>query len=337
MHLTHRPARKRDFQACLNLLCDGFTLSGNRWLFDRLSQTWETLLNGESMVLSVIEDEERPTPERIVGFGATVFVSDEFAAYMRSGAAPYTYVELVRRLVDGRSSILSAEEIRDANSGSGLNLFVLHVEWAGAILDADEVRHVREEILTAFLGMLAGYRLKQILVEPIGFEFLPWACAAGFRERTRFDDYFSHSPQRPDPAHHPYLVGITREEAETGEVGALLRFFLYTEPRLFFAPPRQKILQLAILDKTDEEIAAALGISRETVRKAWSAIYMTAEDAVATWKGEIAPDLLVFRNSTSNPAGPNRTDLATRGAEKKRLLLRYLRHHPEELRPNRKK
>ena len=94
------------------------------------------------------------------------------------------------------------------------------------------------------------------------------------------------------------------------------RLFVYTPPRFYFKPREQALLWHALLDKTDEETAAALGLTVAAVKKRWAGIY----DRVA----DIAPTLF----PDAPEAGP-----AHRGQEKRRHLMRYLRLHPEELRP----
>ena len=72
----------------------------------------------------------------------------------------------------------------------------------------------------------------------------------------------------------------------------------------------------ALLGETDQALATSLGVAAVTVRKRWDSIYSRV--------AEVAPELL------SRAAGGKGTP---RVAEKKRLLLSYLRQHLEELRP----
>ena len=91
------------------------------------------------------------------------------------------------------------------------------------------------------------------------------------------------------------------------------RNFVYTPPRIFFDRRDQEVLQLALSGAPDEEIANNLGVGQPAIAKRWLRIY----DRV----GRRLPNLL--------PATPG----GKRGAEKRRLLLRYLQDHLEELRP----
>jgi hypothetical protein len=72
------------------------------------------------------------------------------------------------------------------------------------------------------------------------------------------------------------------------------------------------------MGETCEKLAAALSISPWTVKKRWSAIY----ERVADVDSELLP-----------PAVANGAHALSRGAERRRYLLNYLRQHLEELRP----
>ncbi len=94
--------------------------------------------------------------------------------------------------------------------------------------------------------------------------------------------------------------------------------FVYTPPRFHFNRSEQVLLRRALMGKTCEDLAASLFISPWTVKKRWHAIY----EQVADIDSELLPPSIADgRHATS------------RGAERRRHLLSYLRQHPEELRP----
>jgi hypothetical protein len=76
------------------------------------------------------------------------------------------------------------------------------------------------------------------------------------------------------------------------------------------------VLARAVLDDSDEEIARELGLSIAAVKKIWRRVHERVDDT--------DPDL-----SVANENKPG----FTRGKEKRRNLIRYLRYHLEELRP----
>lgn len=69
------------------------------------------------------------------------------------------------------------------------------------------------------------------------------------------------------------------------------------------------------MDEGDEDVAEALGVSGDAIRKIWRRIY----ERVAA----VDQDLL---------GGPLERSAVIRGKERRRRLVRYLRYHLEELR-----
>jgi hypothetical protein len=80
----------------------------------------------------------------------------------------------------------------------------------------------------------------------------------------------------------------------------------------------QMLLQHALMGETSDELAASLFISPWTVKKRWHAIYERVAD--------VDRELLL-------PPVANSPDATSRGGERRRHLLYYLRQHLEELRP----
>src|SRR5262249_46616596 len=97
--------------------------------------------------------------------------------------------------------------------------------------------------------------------------------------------------------------------------GSTLAFlFLHPVAQLELRQPEQRMLQLALRQHTDEEIAVLLGWSRAYVRKLWGQIYAELESRSVL------------------PPMPARA-LARRGPAKARLALKFFLEHPQELRP----
>jgi len=93
-----------------------------------------------------------------------------------------------------------------------------------------------------------------------------------------------------------------------------LTLFNVLPPLLGLKPSEQRVALHALLGLTDQQIASFLGLSAETVRKAWVRIFSAAEQA-----------LPAHFTSESTPG--------SRGPEKRRQLLEFFRVHMEELRP----
>jgi DNA-binding CsgD family transcriptional regulator len=142
--------------------------------------------------------------------------------------------------------------------------------------------------------------------------------AAGALLRTDYAEFYAQRPDAmPTPPLRPFLIGLRREEASEGSTMAPT--FFYSRPRFGLKPWEQDMLTQALLGKSDAELSTGLHVSPSTVAKRWHAIYERTA-AVAT-------DL--FPCDAATGQSPQ-----TRGSEKRRHLLAYLRHHPEELRPH---
>ena len=310
MHLTHRPATLGDFDACYRAC---YYTSGYGDVPREIAyREWRILLTNPSTLSMVVEDEERPQGARLVGYAQSVFVSDAFVQWARSTMPPYVNTHATNKLPDGSWPLLSQAEIRAANSGGGLNALTTHWGWAEPPLTADEGPVVRDFIHDKFPFYARGYNYKEIMVEVSGDKNREMCEQMGLRLRRDYAEYYRTTPP-PEPDLHPYLMSLTREEALGSEGSRMSRNFVYTPPRIFFDRRDQEVLQMALSGMQDEEIANALGVGQAAVAKRWLKLY----DRVS----QRLPNLL--------PATPG----GKRGTEKRRLLLRYLQDHLEELRP----
>ena len=310
MHLTHRPATLGDFDSCFNACY--YTFGFEDTPRERAYREWRILLTNPSTLSMVVEDEERPQGARLVGYSQVVFVSDAFVQAVRSTLPPRVITHATNKLPDGSWPLLCQAEIRAANSGSGLNALATHWGWAEPPLTVEEGAYVRDFIHHKFPIYSRGYKFKEILVEVSGDQHRETTQLMGFRLRRDYAEYY-RTTSPPEPDRHPYLMSLTREEAAMSEGSRMSLAFLYTPPRIFFSRREQEVLQMALNGVPDEEIANALGVGEAAIAKRWLKIY----ERVA----QMLPNLL-----PTTPGGK-------RGTEKRRLLLRYLQDHLEEIRP----
>ena len=316
MHLTYRPAQISDITVCLNLLPGGFQCEPN--LRTKLAELWRTLLRDGLMQLTVVEDEHRPEDQRIVAFGNSVFVTDDFMAEVNFSIEPPASVSVVQRALKDPAFILNPAQVRRANSSGGLNLLVVVIGWNEPLLGVDELRFVKAKLLEAFFFTHAGYFIKEISQEVYSREEMERGLAIGTVLKNDFAAYYeAHPSSAPAPSLRPFQLGIRRDEVRDGSHMSPL--FLYVRPRFFFGPIEQEVLRLALIDQTDSEIADQLGISLSAVHKRWQSILDRASTSTVTW--------------LPNSAAASVQSGQVRGAEKRRHLLSYLRSHPEELRP----
>ena len=315
MYLVYRPLEAADLEPCLALAAEDYAEDpeGCR----RAPQVWQRMLAAGMLNGMVLEDLAGAPGERLAAFGMSVFVSPEFMAEARRGRTPGPAALIARHLVAGGSPVLAPDAVRRANSGPGLNLIVLH--YAEAPTTPERLRSVRDKQVETFFYVHGGYRYAEMLVEHRSEHLRRFAIESGFRVRSEYGAYY-RDHARP-PGECPALLGITREETLPHPGFHVARLFVYTPPRFYFKPREQDLLWHALLDRTDEEMAAALGVTVAAVKKRWVGLYDRAADIMPTlFPDSIFPD--------APEAGPSH-----RGQEKRRHLLRYLRLHPEELRP----
>ena len=311
MDLSHRPTTLEDLDACLPLIRNGFAFgSGDR---PALPALWRHLLAGGMAESAVIEDRDRPPGKRLVGFGLSVFVTDQFVEEAKTTLPPHLTRHVLCRWQEGRPPFLTAEQIRRANSDVGLNGLILHNGWTGAGQNEEAAPALRQKIIEAFFAHHGGYRLRCFLHEIYGAAEHDKMVAQGWHPWTDYTRFFSVSHPPPSPADLPFLVSLQREEVLENVFSPFYKLFSPSPPRLFFRPGEQALLRGALRGEGDTEIAASLHVSPFTIHKRWRVIY----ERVATFNADLLP--------TGLGSG--------RGQEKRSVLLRYLQDHPEELRP----
>lgn len=308
MDFAVRPIEENDFRACLALLRG--RLAYPERVVSRLARAWTQLLRDEALNATVIETRNASGKSAIAGLGASVFVTDEWAAEARCSVEPYLTVRTIRRELDGPSPILRPRSIARSNS-AGLNVLILHY-GESADVPHDARPALRYRMFESLVETHRGYRLKDVLQEfwdEIDLEFVLHGWG---RVVTDYASFFEGQGQ-PPPGRRPHLIGITRDECLTNPGALAAPLFVHTPPRFSLTRAEQRMLSHALRGKTDVELARALGLALPTIKSRWRGIY----DRV----GRIVPELLASAHTTSS-----------RGQEKRRHLLEYVRRHPEELR-----
>ncbi len=315
--MQHRPTRAEDLNACLTLIPEAPAYDDATK--PDLLRLWREVLAKRCGESAIVYGQDRTPGSQIVGFGLSVFVTDEFAHEAKTRLPPYVDKQVLDRWVRGRSPILDLDAIRAANSGDGLNLLILQRAFAENAFTPEETSHARHLLFEAFIAHHRGYRLKEFMLEVYGEADLERATTPGARLLTNYEAFFRSGDVPPaPPGRHPYLIGTTREEALAREGTYAFEVFSYVPPRFHLTPEEQELLHHALLGLTDPELGHALHAALATVKKRWASIY----DRVAS----VDPDLLLGPAEAVPSEG-------RRGPEKRRRLLGYLRQHLEELRP----
>jgi DNA-binding CsgD family transcriptional regulator len=255
----------------------------------------------------------------IVSFTAVLFVTDEFCSEARSKLPPYLGVELARQYSFRELPVLNREHVARANTGDGLNVIMCFEGWAHNGLSPEELLAVRAKQSEAFHLVLSGYHIKEFLADAVGWEALQWMLDAGAHIRRNYSKYFrKRGVPISKSARRPLLVGLTKAEAVAHPGSYIASLFAYTRPRFHFTRSERMLLQYALMGETCETLARSLSISPWTVKKRWHAIYERVADV---------------DNALLPPPIADGLQATSRGAERRRQLLRYLRQHLEELRP----
>jgi hypothetical protein len=318
INLMAREGSKEDIAPC-DVLYEPFRLFYTEACWRVLPEMWRTLLFSGRMQLSLVENRARPLSSRIVSFSMTVFVTDDFCCKAQSTLPPYLGAQVARHYLSHELPVLNREQIARANAHEGLNVMLCFGRLEKDGLSCDQFLAVCEKQREAFHLGLNGYHVKEFLAGPIGEEELHWMLDAGARLRRDYSSYFrNNGVPTTESSQRPWLVGLKKEEAFAHPGSHLSSLFVYTPPRFCFNCSEQLLLQHALMGETSEELAASLFISPWTVKKRWRAIYERVAD--------VDRELLL-------PPVANGPHATSRGAERRRHLLYYLRQHLEELRP----
>ena len=309
MHLSFRSARSADFSTCFQTITEKFVYPAE--LLGHVSRLWGQWLRDGVMTAHIIEH-HRSTQTKTVGLGAVVFVRPEFIEDALRKNQPYVRRQLIEQTLAGNRVVVTPEEMRAQNRGDGLTLLFLSDPSDNQQLTEEECRLVDAKWSEA-LYELRGCNFQTLWHEAYGSRALRLSTGCGLSVRRDWSDYWSGAATPPDNE-RPYLLGMSKAEAleRPGTHASFL--FLHVRPQFEFTARQQELLQQAIGGATDEELASELKVSASAVKKRWISVYERVSDALPGWLESAAT-------------------AETRGSEKRRHLLNYLRQHPEELHP----
>jgi hypothetical protein len=225
---------------------------------------------------------------------------------------------LVNRVLRGDSPAFTGKQVREANCGAGMNLLV----WEGCIrLGFEQDSEIHRQIMELFIAQHNGYFWKEVIAsQSESAERLDWVLKTGGQLWDPVAGRYVASVGKDlrEIIREPHFAGVTRE-MEGARFGLWVgMLFDYRRPKIGLSPSEQRLLVQALSGATDEQLAVGLGASFSTVKNHWRSIYNRAASCL--------PEVF---SSLAN----EEPHLSGRGKEKRRLLLAYLREHPEELRP----
>jgi len=301
---SYRPAKASDVARCVELLRQG----GSRGAL--LDEALLTQLLSEHVLAIACVFEERAFggAARIWGCGFSAFVTPEVAARACRGEIPDLVNTLMYSHRGPAPMLLNRAQQARFNAAGQMHVVMLNF----VIDDSPQAPTTEIDVVCnkAFLETHSGYGLRTYFMELHDHErktpmLRQSAMAMGCKT----------APAPENATAHVYF--LEEEMFSRHPFHALRMLFRRHPPRLGLAPAQQDLLALALHGRTDEEIAAELGITWNTVRKRWHAIFQRADQALPGLLGDV-------------PVAGSGT---ARGLEKRRPLLSFLEAHPEELRP----
>lgn len=303
----HRRLTVGDLNRVFSLLREGFAFQ--RADRARLVTMWTELLRTEACLTVGVDDRRRPPETRLVGFGLSVFVTDDFAARLIAGQ-PLLSRAFLEQWESGPRPWLTKKEVAMANAGDGLNLLILHYGWCKDVTPEDmmKMQHLQTE---RFIHEHAGYLTKEYLHEFFGPQLRDFMLATGLVLKHDYrGDAWREALAGVAEDDWPYLAVHGPEASRPGTLTSVFRSKT-TRPRFGFSPGEQRLIALALEGRSDEELASALDLSPWTVKKRWQRIYMKVDTH--------EPSLFASEDDKLR--------------RRRRYLLAFMREHPEELRP----
>ena len=305
----HRRLTARDLNRVFSLLREGFAFK--RTDRARLVAMWTALLRSEACLTVGVDDRRRPSETRLVGFGLSVFVTDDFAERLSAGQ-PLLSRAFLEQWESGPRPYLTKKEIGAANAGDGLNLLILHYGWCKDVTPEDMItmQHLQTE---RFIHEHAGYFTKEYLHEFFGPQLRDFMLASGLVLKHDYrGKAWREALAGVAEEDWPYLAVHGAEPSRPGTIASIFRSKT-ARPRFGFSPGEQRLIGLALEGRSDDELASALTLSPWTVKKRWQRIYMKVETH--------EPSLFASEGDKLR--------------QRRRYLLAFMREHPEELRPYR--
>ena len=160
MKLRQRAMREEDIRECVDIVASNPVI-GSRYgpVIKLLPEAWCRLLNSESQFTGVYHAEEGSSAP-ICFVGLTVVVHDGFINQIKTAPPFWVGPELTIRMAKGPSPLLNANQLREANSGDGLNM----LGWEGCARAGYESHaELHRYMMTHFLRVHQGYFWKEIV------------------------------------------------------------------------------------------------------------------------------------------------------------------------------
>jgi DNA-binding CsgD family transcriptional regulator len=286
-----------------------------------LPDVLDRLIEEERLIGGLIEEFDAVSESwRMAGLSMSAFVDPTFRANYVQNPYPCLTSSLLVRCARGEYGVfLDRLAQAEGNLGQGLDQVMLDYHQDPMDWTSPEGRRIMTTFFPFFLQAHRGYNIKSMMVEA-GVPYEPMAVGAGYRlvHRMCMGERESSIIVPRGASEERALFSVTRAEAEqlppSSPISAL---FTYHPPKFRFTPAEQRVLGRAIEGLTDDEIAAALEVSRDAIKQLWRSIYDHAM--------MVMPELIARGGAGEGGA---------RGQEKRRRIVSFVRDNAQELRPH---
>jgi hypothetical protein len=296
VQIRHRRALPQDIARGREILePERILFSPRTWQL--LPELLEDLLARERILLCPLDDVETG---HMVGMGGSGFLHLDFLE--TALASPGSLIDAAFTAEsEGRPAFLNRKQIAEANRAADLRLLNFFGTPQCIGVNHPETLEALGSFAEAWSFYHKGFALREIWTEratPFMIEAVSRIGMRVYRERT----LPSGAPSK--------LFVITREEALKSTPSWPGSAMISQRPRFGFTAAEQQLLELALLDHSDRDAAAALHLSTEAIKKRWRSIYKKVSQIEAA----VVP-------------------LELNGSGQRRALLQSLRNNLQELRP----
>jgi hypothetical protein len=263
-------------------------------------RVWSQILEHPACISAVFESHRAEGTTCIIGFGASVFVTSDFANYELEHPQIDFNARLCKRLHDGDTILLNSEEIARGNATAGLDMAVLQGSWAEDGLSERELHEVRVLLPSVLAQLSTGFQLRTMFGQATGSQVAYMRASGLVLELGTY------------PEINQVFNLLTGGQALAQPASVVSAVFLYEPPVLGLSEAEQQLLSAALDGTPDGVLATQLGLSMSAIKARWRSVFAR----FAKISTDALPDEKVGR-----------------GPQKRHLVLRYVRQHPEELRP----
>jgi len=273
----------------------------------------QQLIASPACALTVFED-NWGTGQAIVSVAGGLLLADAVVDRYLAAPHPGFLSSVLASLREGQRPLLTQEEIRRANSNDGLVLAVLPLPSGPVGFDDPRHAELRKAAPQAGVRCYGGYRMRAIYYEVFADPVADYLKTGGYR---LLHDFSAHEGTGIfGPGCRPRMFRLTRADLPPGAMSMATQMFDPLPVRLGLTPSEQRVALRALDGASDQAIAESLGLSSETVRSCWRSVYH-----------RLAPEIPQFDSGGRDGSG------LTRGVEKRRIAIDYLRQNLHELRP----